>query len=56
MSAIPIFSTFLNKLDWTDPAIDLIDAVTDWLMDNRPAMSYEECAERADAIVMRRLK
>lgn len=53
--SIPIFSTFLNQLDWTDPCIDLIDAVTEWLMSNRPAMSYEECCDRADAIVMARL-
>lgn len=48
-------STFLKTLDFSDPLIDLIDAVTEWLMDNRPAMSYEECCDRADAIVMARL-
>jgi hypothetical protein len=47
---------FLKRLDFTGPCVDLIDDVTDWLMEHRPHLSYEECAERADRIVMGRLK
>lgn len=48
-------STFLKTLDFSAPCIDLIDDVTLWFMDNRPAMSYEECCYQADTIVMDRL-
>lgn len=50
------FVEYLRTLDWYAPAVDLIDAVTDWLQENRPEMSYEACAEMADRVALARLR
>lgn len=55
----PRLAAFFKTLDWTDPVVDLIDTVTDFIMENedvRRGASYEAVAERADALVMPRLK
>lgn len=46
---------FLRSLDWTRPCIPLLDDVEAWLIDNRPALSTEDCGDMADRLVMSRL-
>lgn len=55
MAMKPDLAAYLKTLDFTGPVIDLIDALTDWLMDNR-AMGYEKAADLADRMVLPRLK
>lgn len=47
---------FLRSLNWTDPCITLLDETEAWLLTYRPTLSFEDCVDMADRLVMSRLR